>query len=131
MPSELANVAPTEFGLVGLVLLVVWKLLGVAEKMIMSKRNGHSDHPSGLSRLACQVDPAHFHRIIEIHENTEELKTQMSQGSMSCQWRDRDEVRDYLEIAKQQLAATKEQTRELQLTRTALIRMQALQKVDE
>lgn len=92
---------PEELGVVGALLIFMWKVLGVVQQAYLSRKvksGDPDDHgiPT-MSPLACQVDPTHFQRIKEIHEYTEGVQKDIASGAFSCAWQDRDEVRDLRE----------------------------------
>lgn len=96
MPTDIA-----ELGIVAFALMVVWKLLDVGKQVFLTKRiiNGNVKVPV-MSPLACQVDPQHFGRIKEIHKYTENVSERIARGQFSCEWKDRDEVRDFAQSIK-------------------------------
>ena len=108
----IAGSNPLEYGVVGIILLVIWKLLGVAQTLFLAKR----------------VEPAanliHHLQIEEIHKMTEATEKQKNEGKFNCQWENRDEVVRSVEAHGRHTEALqtltleiKELTRELRLTR--------------
>jgi hypothetical protein len=108
----LAGSNPLDYGIVGIILLVIWKMLGVAQTLFLSKR----------------IEPApclKFHQQIEeIHKMTEATERQKSEGKFGCRWVNRDEVVNsiashgqHTEALQVLTAEIKELTRELRLTR--------------
>jgi hypothetical protein len=77
-------------------------------------------HPDGLNRLQCQVDPLHFQHATAVHDAVMDWDDKINRGDFSCAWRDRDEIRDVLELLKSQagrqedaVVATRELTTEV------------------
>jgi hypothetical protein len=61
-------------------------------------------------RRSDDMDPLHEHQMEEVHER-------VINGNLGCHWKDRDEVRDFIEAMRAQTAASKQQTSALnQLT---------------
>lgn len=95
--------AIVELGIVGLVLLVMWRLLAVMQMWWMS-RDGRGGSMY-MTRLACQTDPQHFERIITMSKTVKELaeskkenepamkliREGVGSGAFGCTWT-RDEV---------------------------------------
>lgn len=98
------SASPMELGLVGLVLLSFWKMLDVFKALYLNKRVDASEMP------ACASDPLYFQRVREIHEHAKNLDAQILHGDFSCQWKDRDEVRDFMEAVRAQTVASRQQT---------------------
>lgn len=108
--TDILTVNPLQFGLVGFVLILMWKVLDVGKTLFLASRNRdesdrQQEHAAGLS---CQQDPMHFQRIREIHEYVKHTGDQINQGEFSCQWKDREEVRDYIDLQKKQLAVSEQ-----------------------
>ena len=108
----IAGSNPLEYGVVGIILLVIWKMLGVAQTLFLAKR----------------VEPAanliHHLQIEEIHKMTEATEKQKNEGKFGCRWLNRDEVVKSMEAHRLHTDALriltteiKELTRELRLTR--------------
>lgn len=98
-----------DWGVAGVLLMFIWKLLGILSAQYMSKRN---ISPT-MTPLACQIDPQHYQRIKDIHGYTQSVSRMIDQGAFACQWKDRDEIRDLLD-------AMKEQTREMRVLASEL-----------
>lgn len=77
-----------EFGVVGLALIIVYRLSGIVGHLVL--------HKKGIA-AACQVDPMCMQRIEAIHEHTEDITQRVNRGDLQCAWHGRDEVRDMLE----------------------------------
>jgi len=63
--------------------------------------------------LECQADPQHFQRIREIHKMTCDTESKKNHGEFNCQFKDRDEVRDMLELMKRGNRATEKLSDEM------------------
>ncbi len=115
--TDLININPLQFGLVGFVLILMWYVLNVGKTLFLAskERNREADSP-----LACQQDPLHFQRIREIHEFIKHTGDQVNMGEFSCQWKDREEVRDYIEVAKKQVTALESFGRSLETVSSEL-----------
>ena len=101
-----------EFGFVGALLAIFWKMLDIAKVMFLDKRQ--LSQPA----MASSSDPLHVQRTEEVHEK-------IVNGSVGCKWKDRDEVRDSIEAMRAQTSASKQQTaaitaltNEIRLSRT-------------
>ena len=106
-----------QYGLAGLVagatLALVWKVVDRGWTAL-ERRVGTEDTTSaaaslrnldGLNPLQCQVDPLHFQHVREAHEILERMDQGWSSGAFSCAFKDRDEVRDVLELHRATLEA--------------------------
>lgn len=117
MASEHMLTNPLEFSVVATSLILVWKLLDVAKQLFLSNKV-----PVANQNLACQQDPLHFQRIKEIHKYTEDTQTDIAAGKFSCQWKDREEVRDYIEASRNSTKALEEVSSELKLLTQELVK---------
>lgn len=122
--TDILQVNPLQFGLVGFVLILMWYVLNVGKTLFLASKAKEKD----ISPLVCQQDPLHFQRIREIHDYVKSTETQINHGEFSCQWKDREEVRDYIELTKKQLAVSEQVVkamdgvvREMQLLRQELV----------
>lgn len=104
------NIAAIDFGVTIALLIVIYRGLTLASQLYAAKKI-----PQPM--LACQQDPKHFQRIMEIHEMTVDTEKNKLAGNFQCLFKDRDEVRDLMDIMKQNVQATKDLTIELRLTR--------------
>lgn len=104
MEHATSAVSALELGIVGLALIVMWKITDAGKQLFLASKVPQMDP-------ACPRDPILGQYIKEIHDYTETVQTQIAQGEFQCQWRDRDEVRDFMEIMKNQITASKAQTR--------------------
>jgi hypothetical protein len=105
-----------EFGIVGIALIVIYKIVDVGKALLLAKKlNGIASVDvkpiSTMSPLACQVDPNHFKTILDTKKNTDairqyteanketmkEVRQGVASGEFGCLWKDRDEVRDFIE----------------------------------
>jgi len=97
----------TEFGVIGVVLIVLFWVMKFATDMMLAKK----------AQPAACVDPIIKQQIREIHTMTADTEKQKDSGHFACAWRGRDEVRDLMEIMRQLVHATEELTAELKITR--------------
>ena len=115
-----------QFGLGGLVaggcLLLVWHIAKLVLTRPAEAGAGGEGSPAvaGMTPLACQIDPLHFQHIAEVADTVRVWDDKIHAGDFSCVWRDRDEVRDFLEASKdgvriqaENLEATRELTTEV------------------
>lgn len=99
------NVSPViEYSLGGISLILVWKLLDVVKHMFLIRRENN------LSPDQLGYDITMRQRIKDIHAYTEGVQTQIAGGDFRCQWKDRDEVRDFMQVMRDQTTASKAQT---------------------
>lgn len=96
---DMTDLPLLDLGLTGLVLVVVAMGLRLGLSLWLDKRKQNT-------LLECQADPAHFQRIREIHKWTENTERRKQRGDFACQFRDRDEVRDFKEILTHSAQAT-------------------------
>ncbi|RKZ20203.1 hypothetical protein DRQ50_00155 [bacterium] len=99
------SLAPTEYGLIGFLLILVWKVLGVGQQLFLARRGAGDSLP-----YPCAKDPVHFQRIKEMHQMAKADETDKARGMYGCQWKDRDEVRDLLELMRKSIHASNNQT---------------------
>ena len=99
----------TDFGVVGVVLIVLFWVMKFATEMIASKK---IPTPNGRC-----LDPIVRQQIRELHTMTMDTEKQKDGGHFNCAWRGRDEVRDLMEIMRSLVHATEELTAELKITR--------------
>lgn len=111
--------SPLDYGIVGFALLLVWQVLSVVKILILSKKMEQTQ-----GTFACQTDPLYPNRVKEIHECMNGMKEKILHGDFQCNWKDREEVRDFMEALREQTKAAHETTgaihaltRELRLTR--------------
>jgi hypothetical protein len=101
----------TEFGVTGIVLIVLFWVMKFASDML-SKKTGNGRPGNGTC-----LDPIAKQQIRELHTMTTDTEKQKDSGHFNCAWRGRDEVRDLMEIMRQLVHVTEELTLELRLTR--------------
>lgn len=101
--AQVAN--PMEFGVIGGILIALYKSLDFAKIMALKKR-GVGDTRNGTPTLVCQQDPIHHQRIREIHQYTSKVGDLIASKELGCQWQDREEVRDYMELQRKLLDHT-------------------------
>ncbi len=99
----------TEFGVIGVVLIVLFWVMKFATEMLAAKRIPTTGY-------RC-VDPIIKQQIKAIHTMTADTEKQKDGGHFNCAWRGRDEVRDLMEIMRRMVHATEELTEELKRTR--------------
>lgn len=109
MPAEALNAMPawTEFGLVGLVLIVVYRMLGIMQHMILARK--------GISNG--QTEPRYYEHIKEIHALATRANNEISTGKFNCAWHDREEVRDLKTSMQALTTAMTELTAEMRARR--------------
>jgi len=119
--EALNNMKVIDFGVTITLLIVIYRALTIVSQIYVSKKI-----PTPvIANLACQQDPKHFQRIQEIHSMTLSTEQDKAHGRFSCQFKDRDEVRDLMEIMRQNVQATKDLTIELRLARNGNSRAKA------
>jgi len=91
----------TQLGAVGALLLVVWKLLDVAKALFLSRRE--QSQPELGHQHQRHDDPVHELQMEDVHKR-------VMGGHVGCHWKDREEVRDFIEAMRAQTAASKQQT---------------------
>lgn len=92
---------PLEYGGVAAMVLAFYKLLDVAKTLFLAKRV-----ENGQLTLPCQGDPMHHQRMVEVHANCEQIRSEIIKGQLACHWKDRDEVRDFMESLRAQTVAS-------------------------
>jgi hypothetical protein len=104
------TITPIQGTLMGALLMVVWKLLDVAKQIFL--KNKIPSEPA-IANFACQQDPKYGERLRridqrmhDVHNYTEAVQLDIAKGVFGCQWKDREEVRDYIELVKRQVTAT-------------------------
>ena len=89
-----------EYGLVGLALLVVYKVLEVGKQLFLNKKGVYENvYP-------CQADPLYGERLRRMDKSIKDMGDRITTGATSCQWKDRDEVRDMIEIMRKLVEVT-------------------------
>lgn len=116
-----------DYGVAGATLITLYRVLGIMQHFLLTKAgsvpvsaDATGDKVQSMSPLACQVDPQHFQRIVEIdrkvgdiHDYTEVTREKISQGAFTCAWQGRDEVRDLLETMRAMTTAMQGLTNEM------------------
>lgn len=110
-----------QFGLVGAVLILMWYVLNVGKQLFLASRKREEPQTSQIAQLACMRDPLYVQRLHEIHDHTKRVDEHIVHGEFGCQWKDREEVRDYIDITKRQVVAMESMVREMQLLRQELV----------
>lgn len=115
-----------QFGIAGLALMVVWRLLGMVQFKWMARQTDINGTPF-MTPLACQTDPEHFMRIKRMDaklnivekyaENNEpamrKVRDGVASGAFSCTWKDRDEVLLFQSAMRENTKATNYLTNEI------------------
>jgi hypothetical protein len=114
MAADPTMMNPMEFGVVATSLILVWKLLDVAKQLFLANKV-----PSGPEQLS--YDTLMRQRVKDIHNHCEGIQSDMDRGEFGCQWKDREEVRDYIDITKRQVTAMESMVREMGLLRQELV----------
>lgn len=106
----------TQFGLGGLIagasFMLAWRVIDKGWNTLVHLWTGDPEKPKpaarrdGLSPLACQVDPEHFAHLRQVHGMVSAWDDQIHAGAFSCVWKDRDEVRDFLDVIRAGTTAT-------------------------
>lgn len=109
--EQLDKLNALDFGVTLALLLVIHKALSIGGQYWLNR------NAPPLATLACQQDPAHFQRIKEMHKAIMDTEEKKLRGDFGCKFNNRDEVRDLLEIMRQNTEALKMLTQELRLTR--------------
>ena len=99
-PPPVSEFTPLNWGATAILVITFWKLIEVARVMFMNRQvpaatyshQRHDDPPT---------DPLHERRMEEVHEK-------IMEGKGVCHWKDRDEVRDFIEAMRAQTAASKQ-----------------------
>jgi Zn-finger protein len=89
-----------EYGLVGLAMIVVYKVLEVGKQLFLNKRGIYEN------AYPCQADPTYGERLRRMDKRIEDIGERVTTGATSCQWKDRDEVRDMIEILRKLVDVT-------------------------
>lgn len=98
-----------EWGLLGLALMVIWKLLEVGKVVFLARRSSPD-----VDGLAAGDAVMHQQQVREIHNSVSGMMKMIDTGRFECQWRDRDEVRDLVEIMRGLASAVDKNTTEVQ-----------------
>lgn len=103
-----------QLGIVGIALIVMWKLLDLVKLWWVTRDGKAADGAGYMTRLQCMVDPAHFERIKTMarqvdwifgysKDNEPTLRTireKVPAGDFGCTWKDRDEVLQMIQTIK-------------------------------
>ena len=96
---------PTELGVVGVILVVLFWVLHFTSRMLLAKKG-----------VVSRTDPSIAHLIEELHAMTVNTEKQKNQGNFNCVWRGRDEVRDLMDTMRRMVTAVEANTLELRRT---------------
>lgn len=113
--TELQNLKLIDLGITLTILIVIVRAAEFGLKLWLSKKIPTPKTQSVT--LACQQDPMHYQRIKEMHQATMDTEKKKQHGDFECMFKDRDEVRDLIEMIRASVQATKELTQEMRLTR--------------
>lgn len=91
-----------ELGVAGVLLLVLFWVLKFATTTRMVRKG-----------VAAAMDPVTVEHIKEIYSMTVKTEQQKAAGQFKCLWKDRDEIRDLMDILSDLAKATRENTAEL------------------
>lgn len=120
MTEFLTRIPPDQLGIVVVLLIVIFKGMDVVKAMIISKLVGNTNGKV-TPVVDLEQDLAHIQRTKDIYDYTKKVNEQIMHGDFSCQWKDREEVRDYIDVAKRQVLAMESVVSELQLLRKELV----------
>lgn len=116
-----------QLGIVGLALIVMWKMLDLAKLWWITRNGKTMDGVASMSKLQCMKDPLHYENIKRTAANVDWLlkysKTNepimqmvregIPKGDFGCTWKDRDEVLNMIHAMKENTRATNYLTTEL------------------
>lgn len=111
-----------ELGGLGLVFMLLWRISGIFQYKITGKIGQTRD--GQMTEMQCMIDPTHFARIKEMSFDVKKIKQytdsnievmeQVRKGvqgeKFGCVWDGRDEVRDLMDLLKEQTRAVRENT---------------------
>ena len=89
--------SPLDYGLVGAVLILLYKLIDFLKAVMLKKHGICDDH---APHVGADKTQELFQYIKEIHSYTGKVGQLIDSGKLGCQWKDRDEVRDNMEFQK-------------------------------
>lgn len=96
-PTQALELNPTHLGVTLFLLVLFWKLLEIAKVLFLNKQIPQQRE----SAVACRYgDPTQVEQMSELHE-------QLLKGNLKCHWKDREEVRDFIEAMRAQTTASK------------------------
>jgi len=115
----------TEFGVIGVVLIVLFWVMKFASTFFMAKKTDRCPEYMELTKLVREMhvlysDPMVRQQIKELHTMTLETEKQKNKGHFNCVWRGRDEVRDLMDTMKHMVEATEALTVEMRLSRNGV-----------
>lgn len=102
-----------DYGALGLALMIIWKLLDIGKHFVLSKKPGVSPVSPALLQMPCAHDPLYVERIKRIDASIGKMDTMIAEGQFHCQWKDRDEVRDLMEVMRALNSAVERNTAEM------------------
>jgi len=98
-----------DYGALGLALMIIWKILDIGKQVFLSKK---APAPP-LLQMPCAHDPLYVERIKRIDNSIGKMDTMIAEGQFFCQWKDRDEVRDMMEVMRALNSAVERNTAEM------------------
>lgn len=118
------NVVPElsvlDSGVLGVVLILTWKVLDFAKQVLMAKRF------EGTARDRRTLDPQVHTRLKRMDHYIEETQRMIDEGKFSCAWQGRDEVLKMLNMQERMVEAMQANTaalnslaQEIRLSRSA------------
>lgn len=95
------SVTPMQLGLVGMTLMIVWKLLDVAKNIFLARVADirPADTPSKTTNGIIK-DAEHQRKADNMADTIRKWDKMVDSGAFSCAWKGRDEVRDLLETMR-------------------------------
>lgn len=96
MTPETMTFDPVQLGIVGIALMIVWRVLGLIQQMITKKNGGEVKSTIDVEHFKDITDLHRFielaQRIKDIHDYTIRAQQSEDRGRHSCLWNSRDEV---------------------------------------
>lgn len=91
MTPTMTGYAPLDFGLLGVALIVIYKLADLLKSLYLSRKGNDN------GAVTLRLDAMTAQRIKEIHQHAERMSQSVDRGMFACAWTGRDEVRDLME----------------------------------
>lgn len=107
--EKFAEINMVDFGLTITVLIVVYRALTLISQVWVAKKL--PNQPNGNGHESAN------YLVKEIYKATMDTEKRKQQGHFSCQFKDRDEVRDLIDSMKHVVVALNDLTKELRRTR--------------
>ena len=96
--------SPLDYGLIGAVLILLYKVIDFLKAVLLKKRGIQDDHAP--IAMPCLLDPIHHERIKEIHQMCVDTERHKDEGDYRCQWKNRDEVIRFIVAQENQIKAS-------------------------